>query len=181
MKRVVSRVFSCPRKSFFTQTTATPEHAADDADGHAVYDYAFIGYATFGHIADKIGRRSVYTLFSIIMAAGLLMVTVFFGAFVSMPHLILICMFMVGWGTGMFGGYGPLFSEIFPTHIRGTAMGTAFNLARGVQFFTPIIITMVAAHYGLAGGISLAAFFALLTGIWVWTLPETNGKRLVAD
>ena len=141
----------------------------------------FLGYAAFGHIADKIGRRPTYTLFSVVMATGLLMITVFFETFVSMPSLILVCMFLVGWGTGMFGGYGPLFSEIFPTRVRGTAMGTAFNLARGIQFFTPIIITLVAVHYGLAGGISLAALFALLTGLWVWVLPETKGKRLVAD
>ena len=57
-------------------------------------------------------------------------------------------------------------------------MGSAFNLARGVQFFTPVIIAVIAKKYGLGGGISLAAFFALLTGIWVWTFPETKGKKL---
>jgi hypothetical protein len=57
-------------------------------------------------------------------------------------------------------------------------MGAAFNLARGVQFATPVLIALVATRYGLAGGISLAALFALLTGAWVWTLPETRGRRL---
>jgi hypothetical protein len=76
----------------------------------------------------------------------------------------------------MFGGYGPLFAEIFPTQIRGTAMGSAFNLARGVQFFTPVIITVIARSYGLSGGIFLAALFALLTGAWIWTFPETRGR-----
>ena len=90
-------------------------------------------------------------------------------------------MFFVGVGTGMFGGYGPLFTELFPTRVRNTAMGTAFNLARGIQFLTPLVITVMAARFGLAGGISLAAFFALLTGLWIWTLPETKGKRLTAD
>jgi hypothetical protein len=78
----------------------------------------------------------------------------------------------------MFGGYGPLFSELFPTKIRSTAMGSAFNLARGIQFFTPVIIVVIAERYGLAGGISLAALFALLTGAWIWTFPETKGKKL---
>jgi len=57
-------------------------------------------------------------------------------------------------------------------------MGTAFNLARGIQFFTPLAITQVAGRYGLAGGISLAAFFAVFTGLWVWLLPETRGTRV---
>jgi hypothetical protein len=70
-------------------------------------------------------------------------------------------------GTGMFSGYGPLFTELFPAAIRNSAMGAAFNLARGVQFFTPVVITLVAWHYGLGGGIALAILFALLTGAWI--------------
>lgn len=84
----------------------------------------------------------------------------------------------MGFGTGMFGGYGPLFSELFPTNIRNTAMGSAFNLARGVQFFTPVIIALIAKRHGLEGGIFLAALFALLTGAWIWTFPETKGRKL---
>jgi len=57
-------------------------------------------------------------------------------------------------------------------------MGSAFNLARGVQFATPVIIAIIAEKYGLGGGISLAALFALLTGTWIWTFPETKGKKL---
>jgi hypothetical protein len=41
-----------------------------------------------------------------------------------------------------------------------------------------VIIVVIAEKYGLGGGISLAALFALLTGIWIWTFPETKGKKL---
>jgi hypothetical protein len=58
-------------------------------------------------------------------------------------------------------------------------MGSAFNLARGVQFFTPVVIALIAQKYGLSGGIFLAALFALLTGAWIWTFPETKGKKIV--
>lgn len=140
----------------------------------------FIGYASFGFIADKLGRRPAYTIYSCIMAVGLLMITIFWDIISKQQYFILIFMFLVGMGTGMFGGYGPLFSELFPTKIRNTAMGSAFNLARGIQFFTPVIITWISQSYGLSGGISIAVFFALLTGAWVWTLPETKGKKLTA-
>jgi hypothetical protein len=113
------------------------------------------------------------------MAISLIMITLLWDVMVIYPAAILSFMFLVGYGTGMFGGYGPLFSEIFPTAIRNTAMGSAFNLARGVQFATPVIIATIAEQYGLGGGISLAALFALLTGIWIWTFPETKGKKLV--
>ncbi len=140
----------------------------------------FLGYLSFGVVADWRGRRVAYTSFSVLWALGLLAITWFWGSLTVVPGLSLLFMFLVGFGTGNFSGYGPIFSEIFPTRVRNTAMGTAFNLARGVQFFTPLVITRVARHWGLGGGISLAAFFALFTGAWVWMLPETRGRRLEA-
>ncbi len=139
----------------------------------------FVGYATFGFVADRFGRRPAYSAYSLLMAIGLMMVTLLWGIIAEYPSVILVFMFLVGFGTGMFGGYGPLFSELFPTSVRSTAMGSAFNLARGVQFFTPVVIAVIAQSYGLAGGISLAALFALLTGIWIWVFPETKGQRIV--
>lgn len=139
---------------------------------------AFIGYLTFGLFADWLGRRPAYTVYSIIRAVGLAMITVLWDLVAAYPPVILSFMFLVGFGTGMFSGYGPLFAELFPTTIRNTAMGSAFNLARGVQFFTPVIIALIAEEYGLSGGIFLASFFALLTGAWIWTFPETKGRRL---
>ena len=139
----------------------------------------FIGYSTFGFVADRLGRRPAYSIYSGVMAIGLVMITLMWDVVASHPAVILGFMFLVGLGTGMFGGYGPLFSELFPTTIRNTAMGSAFNLARGVQFFTPVVIAVIAQTYGLAGGIFLAALFALLTGIWIWTFPETKGRKLV--
>jgi len=138
----------------------------------------FIGYFTFGFAADRIGRRPAYTIYSFIMAAGLVLITLLWNLIVEYNWLILVCMFTVGFGTGMFGGYGPLFSELFPTGIRNTAMGIAFNTARGIQFLTPVIIAWIAKDYGLSGGIFIASIFALLTGIWIWTFPETKGKVL---
>jgi MFS family permease len=138
----------------------------------------FLGYFTFGFVADALGRRPAYSIYSVVMALGLSMITIFWDVVAANPAVILLFMFLVGFGTGMFGGYGPLFAELFPTRIRGTAMGSAFNLARGVQFFTPVIITVIAQSYGLAGGIFLAALFALLTGVWIWTFPETRGKLI---
>jgi MFS family permease len=143
-----------------------------------------LGYLSFGLVADWKGRRIAYTIYSLLWAIGLLSVTWFWGSIVVLPSLTLLFMFLIGLGTGNFSGYGPIFSELFPTRIRSTAMGTAFNLARGVQFFTPTIITWVAMHAGaergLGIGISIGAFFALFTGLWIWTLPETRGTRILA-
>ncbi len=140
----------------------------------------FAGYLSYGVVADWKGRRVAYTLYSLAWALGLLGLTWFWGAVAAWPMLHLLFMVMVGLGTGNFSGYGPIFSELFPTKIRSSAMGAAFNLSRGAQFFTPLVITWVssqawAASSGLGAGISLGAFFAVFTGLWVWTLPETKG------
>jgi MFS family permease len=136
------------------------------------------GYASFGFLADRLGRRPAFSIYGFLMALGLVMVTLLWGLVAAHPPVILSFIALVGFGTGIFGGYGPVFAELFPTSIRGTAMATAFNVARGVQFATPVLIALVAPRYGLSGGISLAALFALLTGAWVWTLPETRGRKL---
>jgi MFS family permease len=138
-----------------------------------------LGYISFGWIADWLGRRPAYSVYGVFWAAGMLMITIFWSAAAG-PAVLLGFMFLTGIGTGMFGGYGPLFAELFPTGLRNTAMGTAFNVGRGVQFLTPVIIAVVAKTYGLAGGLSLAAFFALACGAWIWTFPETKGKKLYA-
>ncbi len=137
-----------------------------------------LGYLTFGFVADRFGRRPAYSVYSLAMALGLVMITLLWNDIVLYPPMILSCMFLVGFGTGMFSGYGPLFAELVPTDIRNTAMGSAFNLARGVQFFTPVVIASIAERYALSAGISLAAVFALLTGLWIWTFPETRGRKI---
>jgi MFS family permease len=138
----------------------------------------FLGYLSFGFVADRFGRRPAFTVYSVIFAAGLLMTTLFWPLVIAHPGAVLAFMFLVGFGTGVWSGFGPLLSELFPTSIRNTAMGTVYNAARGVQFFTPVLIALVARKYGLSGGMSLAALFALAAGTWIWTFEETKGRRI---
>ena len=135
----------------------------------------FIGYTTFGFVAERLGRRPAFTIYSFIMAFGISMITLCWNQIVTIPDLIFVFMFLTGFGTGFFGGFGSLFSELFPTKIRNTAVGTVFNLARGAQFITPLMITFVAAYFDLSYGIAIAAIFALLCGVWIWVFPETKG------
>jgi MFS family permease len=139
---------------------------------------SLLGYLTFGRISDSIGRRRAFAIYCAITAAGLLMVTLFWDILASRPAVGLACMFIAGVGTGTWSCYGPYFSEIFPTRVRGAAMSIIMNVTRGVQFVAPLVIAGVAGRWGLAGGVALAAGFAALAGLWVWTLPETAGARI---
>ena len=138
----------------------------------------FTGYTTFGFVAEKLGRRPAFTIYSFIMALGISMITICWNQIVEVPDLIFVFMFLTGFGTGFFGGFGALFSELFPTKIRNTGVGTVFNLARGIQFITPTIITIVASYFDLSYGIAIAAIFALFVGIWIWVFPETKGRSI---
>jgi MFS family permease len=139
---------------------------------------SIVGYLTFGWASDAIGRRRAFALYCAITAAGLAMVTLFWDLFASRPVVGLACMFVAGVGTGTWSCYGPYFSELFPTRVRGAAMSITMNVTRGVQFVAPLVIAGIAGRWGLAGGVALAAFFAVLAGLWVWTLPETAGARI---
>ena len=87
-------------------------------------------------------------------------------------------MFALGLGSGCTAGFGALLAELFPTEIRNFAMGAAYNGARGVQFFAPIVVSMVVASDGLKGGLGVPIVLALSTATWVWTLPETRARDL---
>jgi len=138
----------------------------------------FTGYTTFGFVAERLGRRRAFTIYSFIMGISISMITICWNQINQIPDLILVFMFLTGFGTGFFGGFGALFSELFPTKIRNTGVGTVFNLARGIQFITPVIITLVATYSDLSYGIAIAAIFAFLCGIWIWVFPETKGTSI---
>ena len=134
------------------------------------------GYLTFGWVSDRIGRRPAFAAYCVVTALGLTLLLS--DAVASSSALGLASMLVAGVGTGTWSCYGPYFSELFPTRVRGAAMSVIMNVTRGVQFATPFVIAAVAGRWGLAGGIALAAGFAVLAGAWVWTLPETVGTRI---
>jgi MFS family permease len=137
-----------------------------------------LGYASFGLVSDRFGRKPAFSAYAVVMAGGLISITLLWVYIERRPPLLLLCLALVGFGTGTWSNFGPMFGELFPTSVRTTAVGTVFNAARGVQFVTPLVVTLVARRWGLGGGIALAAAFALGAAAWVWLLPETRGREI---
>lgn len=137
-----------------------------------------IGMLAFGAISDRFGRRPAFAGFSLVTAAALAPLAFAWKALAVTPALFWTAMFFLGLGAGCTAGFGALLAELFPTEVRGTAMGTTYNLARAAQLVAPLAVARAVDAHGLAGGLSVPLALALATAAWVWVLPETRGIAL---
>ncbi|HEX5100026.1 MAG TPA: MFS transporter [Polyangiaceae bacterium] len=138
----------------------------------------FSGMLMFGRFADRFGRRIAFACFSLLTAAALAPLAFAWQALSATPILFWSAMLMLGFGSGCTAGFGALLAELFPTELRGLAMGSTYNLARTAQLGAPVLVAWAVERAGLAGGLGVPLVLALLTASWVWTLPETRGIRL---
>jgi MFS family permease len=141
----------------------------------------FVGMLLFGPLADRLGRRPAFTIYSLLMAAGLLALALFGTEMMAQRGWFWLALAAIGFGSGCTAGFGALLAELFPTSIRNTAMGTVYNVSRSFQVVTQWLMAVIATGAGVANGLLLAFAFALVTAGWVWTLPETRGITLRDD
>ncbi|MBV9484117.1 MAG: MFS transporter [Acidobacteria bacterium] len=132
------------------------------------------GYASFGWVADLVGRRRSFLLYTLAAA-----VSVPFYALAQSPiSLLLLGAVVAFFGTGFFSGSGIVGSEIFPTGIRARALGFTYNGARAMSSIAPFAIGRVGQAKGLSSAFYLCAVSFLLAGFAATQLPETRGKHL---
>jgi MFS family permease len=132
----------------------------------------FLGYVSFGYIADRFTAK--YTYIGYLMVATLL-VPLF--AFVREPTALLLIGPLVGFfGTGYFSGFSVIASELFPTALRGSAMGFVYNIGRVFSAAAPYLIGSVSEHAGLnyALCITSAAFLAAALIATALRLPDVH-------
>jgi MFS family permease len=121
----------------------------------------FLGYVVFGYLADRFSRKYTYIGYLVIAA---LLVPVF--AFVRNPNALLIIGPLVGFfGTGYFSGFSVITSELFPTSLRGSAMGFVYNIGRVLSASAPYIIGHVSEHAGLGYALCITSGAFLLAAL----------------
>jgi MFS family permease len=139
------------------------------------------GYASWGFIADAIGRRKAFALSFIVSAISVAYLFPFERSYTE----FLIAMPVIGFGLfGALSGtfvYGP---EIFPPSVRATGMALANSVGRYITAAGPLIAGIIAASW-FGGDLGLAttcvAAFGLIALVGLAFAPETKGAALPTD
>ena len=135
------------------------------------------GYACFGFIADLIGRRPAVAFYN---TGTLVLGLTLFLAVDSMtpyPYLLLIYGFFV---LGVFSGHAVYIPELFPTHVRATAVSFCNGGARVITSFGPLVAGLLAAPFGgnFNKPAALMTCFALLSIYAMYLGRETRTDPL---
>jgi MFS family permease len=134
----------------------------------------FLGYVTFGYLADRFNRK--YTYIGYLLMATLL-VPLF--AFVRSPAALLVIGPLVGFfGTGYFSGFSVITSELFPTALRGSAMGFAYNTGRIASAAAPYVIGRVSENAGLSSALTITSGAFLLAALIATALRLPSRQNL---
>jgi MFS family permease len=137
---------------------------------------SFAGYITSAHLADILGRKVTLILF----AAGAFITVFLYSSVATGDHATLVLGFPLGFfPSGSFSPMGAFFTELFPTSIRGSGQGFAYNLGRGVGAIFPTLVGVFSSHMQLGRSIAVFAACAyMLMIIGVVLLPETRNAVL---
>jgi SHS family sialic acid transporter-like MFS transporter len=149
---------------------------------------ATVGTIIAAWVAGRIGRRITYVLLCV---ASFISLIYMYRANTSFDTKMLISVFVAGGTTAAFYGWFPLYlPELFPTSIRATCQGFAYNFGRVLSALGSLqtaTLTAYFAHGVAADRIEIDAFplaGATLAGIYllgvflIWLGPETKGQPL---
>jgi MFS family permease len=135
------------------------------------------GYAAFGFIADGFGRRPTVVLYNVgTLVAGLYL---YLGLhdWTFYPYVLPVFGFFV---FGVFSGHAVYLPELFPTHVRATAVSFCNGSGRVVTSFGPLVAGLLAAPFGgdFAKATAFMTCFALLSIVAMALGRETRNDDL---
>lgn len=140
----------------------------------------FLGYVSFGWLADRFGRRPAF--FFYVTAAAIL--TPIYGltprwAGAHSETWLLAIGPLVGFcGTGFFALFGAMLAELYPTSVRGAGQGFVYNFGRGLSALAPFLVGAIADLKGIGAALALNSGFFLVGALLIFTLPETKNTDL---
>jgi MFS family permease len=137
---------------------------------------SLIGYIFSALLTDMVGRRLNFIFFAI----GSCIITILYTHLPITNREMLYLSIPLGFfSTGIFGGLGSFYTELFPTKIRATAQGFCYNFGRGLAAFFPMLIGISTKSMPLGDAIAVMASIAYgVVIIAALLLPETYGLDL---
>jgi MFS family permease len=137
---------------------------------------AIVGCLIAPVIAAVLNRRVAYFLLCL---GSFIACQVLFRYFTDYTWGFLAMAFIVGGITAAFYGWMPLYlPELFPTRVRATAQGVAYNFGRIAAGIGAVTGATGRAGYADIG--IVITFIYLLGMVIIWFAPETKGKPLPA-
>jgi len=139
---------------------------------------AYIGYNSFGFIAEKFGRRRTFVAY-LVTAAVLVPL---YGQLGRSPGILMALGPLLGFvGYGYFSLFGSFLAELFPTDVRATGQGLTYNLGRGMGALAPYTIGAVAQlpNVGIGSALALTSAFFLAGAVLIMFFADTSRKQLV--
>ncbi len=125
------------------------------------YTAMILGKILAGYMADKLGRRFTYA-FGAIGTAIFLPLIVFYNSPANILYLLVIFGFLYGIPYGVNATY---MTESFPTAIRGTAIGGAYNVGRLGAAIAPATIGFLASGGSIGLGFVVMGAAYLICGV----------------
>jgi MFS family permease len=137
---------------------------------------ALIGLVGFGFLADGFGRKPITLVY---FALAFAMTPVLF-LWTHDPALLLaVTAVNAFFCSGLFSWMPTWLPELFPTHLRATAMAFAFNMPRFIAFLGPLLAgTMIVRFGGYGYSAMLISCIYVLGFAVTFLLPETRGRVL---
>ncbi len=140
---------------------------------------SFVGYLVGAWLADRIGRRNLFLIFSI----GAIAVIVAYTQLPLTNEVLWILGFPLGFfASGYFSGMGAFLTELYPTRLRGSGQGFCYNFGRGIGALFPFLVGALSNTTSLGNAIAIFAVAAYgLFFLAAFALPETRGRILHAE
>jgi MFS family permease len=140
---------------------------------------SFVGYLVSAWLNDRIGRRANFILFAV---CSIVTVIGYTGLQIDNTTMLYLGFPLGFFASGIHSGTGPFLTELFPTRMRGSGQGFAYNFGRGIAALNPLFVGILSATLPL--GESIGVFALISYGLVIFAalmLPETKGRVLTTD